>query len=164
MDLSKLKSHLMQAVTKYKFVLLILCIGVALILIPVGRSEDSTASIIINKDTSSYISEDALASILTKIKGAGKVEVLLSVEYSAQKDYQINTDGSTAGIRSTTVTVTDAQRNETGLINRTQSPIYRGAIIVCEGADNPSVHLCVVRAISNITGLRSDQISVLKMK
>ena len=66
--------------------------------------------------------------------------------------------------RFTTVTVTDSQRNERGLINKTSAPIYRGAVVVCDGADNPQVNLDIVSAVSNITGLRSDQISVLKMK
>jgi len=39
-----------------------------------------------------------------------------------------------------------------------------GAVIVCQGADDPQVRLSIVDAVSKVTGLGSDKISVLKMK
>ena len=41
---------------------------------------------------------------------------------------------------------------------------YRGAIVVCQGADSPAVKLAIVEAVSRATGLGADSISVLKMK
>ena len=41
---------------------------------------------------------------------------------------------------------------------------YMGAIVVCQGGDRPSVKLAIVKAVSDVTGLTSDKISVLKMK
>ena len=112
-----------------------------------------------------HILENELASILSRISGAGRVEVLLATETSGKTDYQMNTDSSgSSGQRITTVTVTDSERNEEGLVIKVNAPTYRGAIIVCDGADDPAVHLSIIGAVSNITGLRSDQISVLKMK
>lgn len=165
MDLPKLKKALGVVMQKYKFVLLILCVGIFLILLPTEtRSKtDTFTGKIINEPE--HISEKELASILSRISGAGRVEVFLAIESSKTTDYQLNQDSSAAsGDRLTTVTVTDSQRNEEGLIVKTGAPTYRGAIIVCDGADNPSVNLSVLRAVSNITGLRTDQISVLKMK
>ena len=165
MDISKLKSRLAEIISKYKIVLLFLCLGLVLIMIPTSNKNEKLekSKDVIHEQTA--ISQDALASILAKIDGAGRVEVLLSVEYSAQTDYQVDSDGSgVSSDRLNTVTVSDANRNESGLIKKTCAPIYRGAIVVCEGADDPSVSYCVVNAVSNITGLRSNQISVLKMK
>ena len=39
-----------------------------------------------------------------------------------------------------------------------------GAIIVCQGGDSPTVRLNIVEAVSNVTGIGSDRITVLKMK
>jgi stage III sporulation protein AG len=39
-----------------------------------------------------------------------------------------------------------------------------GAIVLCQGADVPSVRLAIVDAVSKVTGLVANQISVLKMK
>ncbi len=38
-----------------------------------------------------------------------------------------------------------------------------GAVVVCEGADNASVKLDILRAIGSYTGLGSDKITILKM-
>jgi len=39
-----------------------------------------------------------------------------------------------------------------------------GAVVVCEGAENPTVQWNVTNAVSAYTGLGSDKISVIKMK
>ena len=40
-----------------------------------------------------------------------------------------------------------------GFEEYTKYAIYEGAIIVCEGADNPAVRLRIVNAVSDLTGL-----------
>ena len=160
MELPKLKERLSQVFNKYKFVLLILIIGVVLILIP-GKESENQPIMQINVEEK-HIDQDLLGALLSQIDGAGRVEVLLSIQDSETIHYQENTDISSPSSRSTTVTVTDAQRNETGLINKTIAPTYRGAIVVCDGADDPVVQLALIEAVSHITGLRTNQISVLK--
>ena len=39
-----------------------------------------------------------------------------------------------------------------------------GAVVVCDGADAPTVRLYVTNAVMSYTGLGSDRISVIKMK
>jgi len=36
--------------------------------------------------------------------------------------------------------------------------------VVCQGADDPAVRLAVSQAVSSVTGISTDRISVLKMK
>ena len=60
--------------------------------------------------------------------------------------------------------ITDSGRNQTGLIRQINPPVYLGAVIVCQGGDKPAVKLAVAEAVSRVTGLRSHQIVVLKMK
>lgn len=166
MGLSKLKEKLFSCVGKYKYALLILCVGLALLLIPSNNTTKSSRSTEVrHNEYVMSISEADLTDILSLIKGTGRVEVLLSLEYTDQTEYQQNREFSNGSSeRQNTVIITDSQRNEAGLVSKKYAPEYRGAIVVCDGADNPSVHLSVVTAVSNITGLRSDQISVLKME
>lgn len=165
MEIPKLKEKALSLLTKYKYVIIVLIAGIALVLLPNGPEPKDESSVHMVSNDLSYISQEELASTLTLIDGAGRVEVLLSLESSAQTQYQQNTDSPGASNeRSTTVTVTDAQRNEIGLVNKTWAPIYRGAIVICDGAENAQVHLNIISAVANITGLRSDQITVLKMK
>ena len=106
--------------------------------------------------------------MLSSVDGAGSVQVLLSTQEGEYIQYQTDYDatdreGDTSK-KSTTVTVTDADRNEVGLVQQVNPPKYRGAIIVCQGADDPLVRLAVSEAVSTITGLGLNKISVLKMK
>ena len=82
--------------------------------------------------------------------------------YQSDTSNSSSTDSSTN--RSETITITDAQREQFGLVKQINPPIYKGAIVVCSGANDPTVKLDIVEAISKITGLGADKISVLKMK
>ena len=113
MEIPKLKKKLASIIQKYKFVLLILCVGMILILLP--TESKSTTNIISGEQAKEpeHISQKELASILSRISGAGRVEVLLATEAYGKTDYQVNVDSSaSSGERITTVTVTDAQRNQ----------------------------------------------------
>ena len=94
--------------------------------------------------------------------------VMLSIAQGERTIYQTDssysqTENST-DTRTQTILVSDSQRNETGLVHQKSPPVYQGAIILTQGADNPSVKLSIVEAVGDITGLGADRISVLKMK
>jgi stage III sporulation protein AG len=112
--------------------------------------------------------EDRLQEILSCIQSAGKVKVMLSISQSEKTIYQTDSTYSQsddhADSRTQTILISDNQRNETGLVHQKHSPVYQGAIVLAEGADLASVKLAIVDAVSDITGLGADKISVLKMK
>jgi stage III sporulation protein AG len=114
--------------------------------------------------TEAQTPEQRLEQILSCVAGAGEVRVLLSVTQGEETAYQTDTDIGATDQRSDTVTVTDRDRNQTGLVVRVDPPVYLGAVVVCQGADDPQVRLAIVEAVSKYTGLRANQISVLKMK
>ena len=43
-------------------------------------------------------------------------------------------------------------------------PSYRGALVVAAGGDDPAVRLSLIQAVSALTGLGSDKISICKGK
>ena len=112
--------------------------------------------------------EKKLETILVLVEGAGETRVLLSLETGEQTVFQADETASTQADRqekkTTTVTVTDASRQQQGLVRQVEAPTYRGAVVVCRGGDDPRVKLSVVEAVSGVTGLPSNQITVLKMK
>ena len=67
-------------------------------------------------------------------------------------------------IQTETVLISGSDRGQEGLIKQINAPTYRGAIILCQGADSPSVCLAIKEAVSKVTGLDTSEISVLKMK
>ena len=160
MDRIMLREKATAWIGKYKYLLLVLLVGVGLMLIPSNsdKQDDRQTS---NTVASQPSLSDELTAILSKIQGAGKVQVLLTVKAGEQIIYQVDSNGTD---RDDTVIVTDAERAQNGLIQQVIPATYRGAIILCQGADSPSVRLAVTDAVSSVTGLDSSRISVLKMK
>ncbi len=172
MDTEKMKRKAGTLLQKYKYAALVVCIGVALMLLPSGQKRESTASASAQTQPTQAPQETDLAAelaqLLTRVSGAGKVEVLLSVAEGEKVLYQFdaetNTSGSANSVRQQTVIVTDSDRNEQAVISQTIPPVYLGAVVVCQGADQPAVQLAIVEAVSKATGLGADRICVLKMK
>lgn len=165
MELSGAHSTVKAFFSRYKYALIVLLAGAALMLFPTGSRQES-GDVVLPVETTSL--EEELQSALSCIDGAGEVRVLLTQSRGRQTVYQTDTDSNTDSEKSTnqsrTVIVTDSERNELGLVQRTDPPVYQGAVIVCQGADSAQVRLAVVDAVRCATGLSSHQISVLKMK
>ena len=155
-------------IKKYRYAGIVLAVGIVLMLIPGATEElqEEQEPAAVEEPAASL--EERLEEILEQIAGAGRVEVMLSVKAGAETVYQLNEDStqseSTGSVQTKVVTVTDSDRNQMGLIKQIKPPVYLGAIIVCQGAENPEIRLAIVSAVSSITGLGSDKISVLKMK
>lgn len=169
MDFVKFKERISQGIQKYKYVCIVLFAGLILMMIPGKKTEVTTQNlqeVVVSKEE--FTTQEQLENILSYVDGAGKVRVMLSIAQGERTIYQTDstysqTENST-DTRTQTILISDGQRNETGLIHQKSPPVYQGAIILAQGADIPSVELAIVEAVSNITGLGADRISVLKMK
>ena len=166
MDIKKLGNTVKAVITKYKYAAVILLVGVGFLVLP-QKSQSKPTTEILKYDNTQIFDTNQLVEILQSIEGAGKVKVLLSIASGERTIYQMDTDVNISGennsTKQETVVVTDAQRAEAGLINQVNPPTYLGAIVVCEGADSASVRFAVTQAVAKITGLRTDNICVLKM-
>jgi len=151
---------------KYRYALLAILAGVLLLTLPEQKTNTQEETTPVKEIESTL--ESQLAQILSLIDGAGRVEVLLTPAKGEETVYQTDENSSsgehTADQRSDTVLITGEGRLETGLVKQINPPVYRGAVIVCQGAGNPQVRLSVVEAVMSVTGLTSDKITVLKMK
>ncbi len=163
----EIKQSLTRWVNKYKYVAIILLIGVILMCIP-GKNtaqNEPQETIATHQQASA---EERLEAILSQLSGAGKVRVMLTVAEGERTIYQFdedyNTGDSSNSVRKDTVTITDSNRNEQAVISQVLPPVYLGAVVLCQGADQPAVRLAVVEAVSKLTGLGADKICVLKLK
>ena len=166
MDGSNLRQKGIELFQKYRYCLLILLVGLFLMLLPIGNAPAEAPQAEPEK-TLQQQSEDfetRLARILSQIQGAGSVRVFLSEAAGEEVLYQLDEDISSGDIRRETVLITDTDRSQRGLVRRQDPPVYRGAIVLCQGADNAAIRLSITQAVANATGLGTDQISVLKMK
>ncbi len=169
MEIKKLYKTLTQLANKYKYVLLVLLIGIVLMSLPdVSTKKDSRVEKISQEIDTEIATEDSLSRILGYIAGAGEVKVMLTHQKGEERLYHENLEqkgnNGSESLRSDTVIISDSQRNQSGLLRQVNPPTYMGAIVICEGADNPAVKLSIVDAVSKVTGLGANQISVLKMK
>lgn len=166
MDVNSTVKKMLDFIKKYKYAVVVLIIGICLMGIP-QKKEGTEVQILPEKEDTSDISV-RLEQILSGIQGAGKVKVFVTVSEGEQVLYQTDTDialqGESKTERSTTILITDAERNESGLEKQRIGPKYQGAIIVCQGADQSSIKLAITDAVSKVTGLKTDKICVLKMK
>ena len=160
------KEKVLALFRKYKYVLGIVIVGILLMLIP--EQEEIAKEEVHQQEIAKESLQNSLEKILTKIHGAGKVNVLLT-EYTGEEvvyqlDETISGSSDSSDRRAETVTLTDSDRNEKGMVRKVISPVYQGALVVCQGADSAAVRLAIVEAVSRLTGLATNQISVLKMK
>lgn len=170
MELKKIQSKIQNVLQKYKYAFIILIIGIGLMIIPGSNDNSETSS---PNDTVTDYSEKLsiesdLKNIISHIKGVGRVEVMLKEsageEILYQTDQDMTVSDASSSTKVNTITISDGSRTDQGLIRQIIPATYMGAIIICEGADDPNVKLAVTEAVSKITGLGADKIAVLKMK
>lgn len=157
---------LLKQFNKFKYTIIVFLIGVVLLLFPKRETVD-----VQTKSDELQIQyqdlEERLEMLLSQVEGAGKVEVLLTYERGEIRTYQedknIRQDESTEEIQTETVFY-DTENGDAPVCVGITYPIYRGAVVVCQGADKASVRLHVLKAVSSLTGLGSDHITVIKMK
>lgn len=153
-------------IKEYRYVILVLVLGILLMMLPQGKTEEKKDDNVLIPETEAVETlQEQLEQLLSQVQGAGKVRVLLTEAEGERVIYQ--TDGEQSSQNSTradTVIVSDSARAESGLVQQILPPSYMGAIILSQGADSASVRLSLIEAVSNATGLSSDRISVLKMK
>lgn len=168
MDSIMIKSRMTEVLKKYKYVCIILLAGIFLMMLPETSKEESSSQTQVQNQPVMTTMEDRLEETLGSLKGAGIVKVMLTIEKGEQTIYQTDSTYShnenNTDTRTQTILTTDSDRNETGLVHQINPPIYLGAIVLAQGADNPVVKLSIVEAVSNATGLGVDKISVLKMQ
>lgn len=162
MDFLTVRDRATVFLKRYKYVALILLLGILLMMVP-EKKEHTAPAVPTPEDTAEGLQEQ-LAHILSKIQGTGKVEVLLTEYEGSETCYQTNRNRDSDSLREDTVVVSDSQRTETGLVRQINPPRYLGAIVICQGGGDPAVKLAVLEAVMKATGLKSNQISVLKMK
>ena len=160
------RGELKEFLKKNRYVLLVLLCGLVLLCWPQGKQQ--TQQDIPQQTGQTESLEQRLEKIVSQVSGAGTVRVLLTQAEAGETIYQTDDTESTqengSSLRRETVLVSDGSRQQAGLVRQTQAPVYRGAVVVCQGGDTAPVRLAIVEAVAGVTGLPSNRITVLKMK
>lgn len=161
MDHEEGKRALTAFFKKYRWAAAVVLSGIFLMALPQGREEVSEPPQTILTEPGL---QQQLETLLSNLQGAGTVRVLLTERTGEQIHYQTDQEGSQEDRHLETVVITGSDRAQSGLILRTDPPVWQGAVVLCQGAESAAVRLAVVEAVRAATGLTSDRISVLKMK
>ncbi len=160
------------ALGKYKYVLLVALAGVLLLLWP-GPSpvaEDRTAPVSRSESDLFQLRtlEQRLETALSQVEGAGEVSVVLTLkETPRQVVAQDGTATESSGEKrreAVTVLASGGSGVQEPVKLQELAPAYQGALVVAQGGNDPQVKLSLSEAVSALTGLGADQISICKGK
>ena len=155
----------------YKYVLIVVAAGILCLAWP-SRSPtepEQQAPGASSMDLEAIQTE--MEEILGAIQGVGELRLMLTVDTGTQRELAGDTSLSYSGettapedySRTTeTVVVSGGSGEDQVVVTRETYPQFRGALVVCQGADDPQVKLSVIEAVSALTGLGSDKISVIR--
>ena len=165
-------SKLVALLDKYKYALLVAALGILLLMWPVKESPE--------EDVSEYqmqsISDEAaelekeMEEILSAIHGAGEVKLMLTLDRGKEallaEESSLSYSGDTRAPedyqRTSQPLVLSGDDADDVVIRQEVYPTFRGALVVCQGADQAAVRLAVTEAVMALTGLSSDKITVVK--
>ncbi|MGN9097004.1 stage III sporulation protein AG [Flintibacter porci] len=153
-----------KGLERYDYVLLVVAVGIVLLLWPQGGEKtESATQETVQEEFDLEAFEEKLAHTISQIQGAGEAQVVLSLQSSSRQVLaQDKEQGSQGDSSTTTVTVGRGSGSQDVVPLQTVAPQFRGALVVCPGGDDPQVRLAVMEAVSAVTGLGSNHISVCK--
>ena len=179
---------------KEQLMILLLC-GVLLLVIAVP-TEDSSRSqkaseVQAESGTQSETAEDVsvsrirqlerqLKSILSKVEGIGKTEVMLTIKSGGKRIVEKDLEQSQgkeenqeenaaavsdqASSSENTVYQRDAQGNERPYVTEELAPEIEGVLVIAQGAGNASVAAEITEAVMALFGVEAHKIKVMKME
>lgn len=150
------------ALGKYGYVLLVIAAGAVLLLLPSGGRDSPGEEAPAREETFDLEAfEEKLERTLSQIEGAGETKVVLTLDGGSRqvlaRDQERDGEG---GGSNTVVTVGKGSGQQEVVPLQTVAPEFRGALVVCPGGGNAPVRLKLIEAVSAVTGLGSDRISV----
>lgn len=169
----KIKAKLDKKTKLSLYVLaLILCL-VAVVLTSVGSfsNERSDTTGKANESIDDPGLNEQLTELLSNIKGAGRVKVMITYEATDENVYAKDTDEEFENsenrptqqkIKSEYIIVKGSDGEE-GLKIKNVFPTIRGVAVVCDGGNDPNVKGQIVSAVSALFDINSTKISVAEM-
>lgn len=159
---------------RYRYFLLVVAVGALLMLFsfPVSPEKETEKAAEDSADSFDLAEfEEQVMTSLSAIDGVGRVEVMLTLKSTAQSVYasdtqssQSSSDASSSESSQTTMSIlSDGSYGETPVLIQSNYPTFRGAVIICDGADDSEVCLEVTEAVSALCDLSSDHITIVKM-
>ncbi|MDI3477189.1 MAG: stage sporulation protein [Thermoanaerobacterium sp.] len=191
MDLNKLKQKILKAdnktiqdLTVIFIIGLIILIGASIFFKPKPTNKDSDKQMVVkqvaNDDYASQL-ELELKNILSKIHGAGNVDVLVTLDSdeevvaamdTVQSETTTNEKDSNGGTRTTVqsetnnkiVTSQTTSGENQPMILKKVMPEIRGVVVVADGAKDPNVQYELMTSVETALGIPAYKVKVVSSK
>ena len=156
-----------EVIKKYRLAAAVLLLGVVLMLLPNGGGE--TASVpegSVGEAFDRAAVQEEMESILRAIDGVGELRLMLTVDAGTRRELAQDVTQERDGEKEKreTVVLGAGSGVQEVVVTNSVYPRYVGALVVCEGGGSALVRLAVTEAVSALTALPSDKITVLQGK
>ena len=135
---------------KYKFVLLVVLVGIILMLLPVSsqtKETEENKSQIPQESFDLAAMEQRMEEVLGKIDGVGKLRLMLTLQSGTRLTLAEDTQRDQERTQRETVTLNRGSGNQEIVVTNRYYPVYQGAVVVCQGADSSAVRLAVTETV-----------------
>ena len=151
-------------------ILLALLLGI--LLLAAGRSfsdsKEEVPQTVAAAETADRVTERRMAEILSKIQGAGQVDVMLTYRQTEEKTIAHNEtreeNGGTLRTEQTAILLEDGDGATQPLVLTEMGPVVEGVVIAAQGADSPAVAAALNQAAQALLDVPAHKVAVLKMK
>ena len=160
-------------------VIAVAVVGLALLFIVSSFTSTGESATVAVKEVDYLELEDRVCDVLSEIKGAGRVKVMINFSDTGEivtattnnSSTDKTVDTSSSGDR-TTESKTDnvspviIQRDgeDTPLIVKEIAPEVLGVVVVAEGADNVGVRINLLQAVQTLLNVKADKVEIFAMK
>ncbi len=155
---------------RYKYILLVIAVGFLLLTFPAGEKSGKEEKRSENFNLQAF--EKQVERTLSECEGVGRCKVMLSVSSGpesvfakeARESRREDERARESDVDTKPSIISGGAGEETPVLIKEMYPEFRGAVVICDGAASAALRGKVIEAVSALTGLRSDRISVIKMK
>lgn len=173
----KLKSFY-ESIKKIKHIEIYLAVGLALIVACFYFLSTSSSKVKKEQNTlidnvcttfensNEYIDylENKLESVITRVKGVGDVDVVLTLEkgfeYVYATEEETKTTSSGTSITSSSVVLVDGQP----IIKEEIYPVIKGIVVVANGAEDVNVKMNIISIIQTVIDVENSKINIMAGK
>lgn len=151
-----------------KFILLVLgaAVGMALLILG-GRADGEAAEAVQSSGASDTLDaeayadmlEERVADICSRVAGAGKTEVFVSLKGGYRTVYAVDSQANSSGYKSEVV-MSGSGADKKAVVTAYENPEIGGVAIVCEGAGNSAVRTQIISLVSAALGIGTNKIYV----
>lgn len=190
--IKRLKKHLEEMSNKKfisnLFIILLLSIIFLLGISIFNDTRNPEESPVIKKEAEDYISEaltdysyvleEKLARILSKLKGVGEVNVMITLEDSSEKipasnitrttenTTEVDSEGGTRQVvrEDESIQLVNQSNDGSLVVVKEIKPTIKGVIVVAEGAEDPLVLEKLYEAVKTVLGVQANRVQVYSSK